>query len=88
MNTIIHEKYPNAKFIIIKYPANNNDDWYISTSRWKELEQETDIKVYDAGDLSGVNLKSREYILDDGHPNKHAWEMIIPNLSKKLNNLS
>lgn len=82
---IIDNKYPDAKFIILKYNGNDGfDDWFIKTDRWNELDKYGFI-VLDADKLIGKNLKEKEYTdADNYHPNKRAWIEISRQLSKKV----
>ncbi len=79
---IAADKYPNAKFVILKYEYGPKS-WYINTPRWKELEQDGFI-IFDANELSQVDLGNEEYRLFDGHPSGNAWDKIVPPLAKKL----
>lgn len=82
---LINEKYPDTKFIILKYNGNDGfDGWFIETQRWKELENEGFI-VIDADKLTGKNLKSKEFTDEDNyHPNKKAWMEISKKLAQIL----
>ena len=82
---LVNSKYPNTKFIILKYDGNDGfDRWFIETSRWNELKKQGFI-VIDADKLTGKNLKTKEYTdADNYHPNKKAWEKISDKLSKLL----
>ena len=80
------EKYPDVKFIIIKHPVSKKmieNDYFYNTERWKELEKEGFIVVDLAKDLD-FDITSKEYILPDMHPNKKAWQIVIPKLVKDL----
>lgn len=79
---IIDKKFPDTKFVILKYNDTPNS-WYLNTKRWKELEDEGFI-VLDSNELTGKSLSSKRYKLDDGHPNEEAWNEIVPAITKQL----
>lgn len=83
-NNEIKKLYPNAKFVVIKYPQTPPEKvWFMQNSRWKELEDEG-ITVIDAEKLTSVNLSDKQYLLFDNHPSEAAWDLIVPKLSQKL----
>ena len=80
----LNNRFPNAKFIIIKYPIKDDEERFIyTTDRWKELESEGFI-VYDVMKETNSDMTSSEYTVFDGHPNEKAWELITNDLIKKL----
>ena len=84
-NNLLKAKYPDVKFIVLKYDGNDGfDRWFIETDRWKELKKEG-ITVIDADDLVNANLKDKKYTDPDGyHPNKIAWDLISKKLAKDV----
>lgn len=81
---ILQQHYPSAKFIILKYNGNDGfDRWFIETERWKEIE-DLGFTVVEADKETGINLKDKEFVDEDGyHPNAKAWRKISDMLSKK-----
>ena len=84
----LQKKYPNAKFIIVKYPiktepGNEDKEYYAVTDEWNEFK-EKGIIIYDLEKEINADLTSKEYLLPDLHPNKKAWETIVPKLVKEL----
>ncbi len=77
------EKYPDIKFVILKYPYPHSKQWYYETSRWDELEAQGFI-IVDLDELTKKNLLSDDYRLPDEHPNEKAWDLISQLLVKKL----
>lgn len=81
----IAKHYPDTKFVIIVYEGNDGfDDWFVKTDRWNELRNRGFI-VLSADKLTGVDLRSPEFLASDNyHPNAHAWDVLVPALSKQL----
>lgn len=82
---LINEKYPNAKFVILKYDEINGfERTYYDSDRWKEIEN-AGITVIDAGQMLKKDLKAKEYVCDDNyHPSQKAYKEIAEKLAKKL----
>ncbi|MBQ9245263.1 hypothetical protein IJ182_03240 [bacterium] len=78
-NKEIKKHYPSAKFVILVYEDYLDHDW-------KELENEG-IIVIKVKDMTVIDVYSSQYSQSaiDSHPNKLAWEKIIPILAEKLN---
>ena len=84
-NELVKQHYPDAKFIIVKFP-DDDSNWYMKTNRWKELE-EKGIQVADLNALTGKDLSSSEYVYVPGvdfHPLPKVWDLVIPKLVEKL----
>lgn len=84
---ILEEKYPDIKFVILKYSfENDNDVNYELPFMWDILEKEGFI-ILDTKDLIGRKfvLNSKDTVKDGYHPSEYAWDLIIPPLIKKLN---
>ena len=85
----IQEKYPDTKFIIIKYPLfqdtiEKDKKIFYQTPLWEEFK-DNGFLIYDLKEEIKVDLTDKEYLLPDLHPNKKAWETIVPKLVKDLN---
>lgn len=89
----LRKRYPDIKFIIIKYPYNYGDlpdkmsqEYYnmsvYSSKRWKELQEEGFIIIEADKQTIGVNLNDEKYKLPDNHPNEAAWDIITPVIVK------
>ncbi len=91
----LQKRYPGIKFIILKYPVEDEyydyelyPDYYyyeytFKSPRWKELEQEGFI-IVDLLKCIDVDLSSKKYTFPDGHPNAKAWDIITERLSKDI----
>lgn len=80
---IANEIFPNSKIVILKYEE-KPDSWYYNTERWKELEDAGFI-ILGSYELTNKHLYEDEYrIKDDVHPNEYAWDLLVPQLVKKL----
>ena len=66
-----------AEFILLLYDDYNNN--------WDILQQDN-IKIIKLNEILDVNITDREYQISekDCHPNKKAWEIIVPQLIKEL----
>ena len=85
----LQKKYPNAKFIIVKYPmvqdsVQEEKKFFYETEQWSDFEKEGFI-IYDLKKEISVDLTDKKYLLPDLHPNKEAWELVVPKLVKDLN---
>jgi|GEM_PF-1301040 len=88
----LQKRYPNIKFIIIKYPQKllregmvlDTVKYAFYTDRWKELEDEGFI-IYDLDKKLNVDITNDEYSLPDQHPNEKAWDVITEQLVKDFN---
>jgi hypothetical protein len=73
----------NFKFVILKYDEGDNSK-YISSERWKELEDEGFI-VLNTTDLVGRVLNQTEDLaFDNFHPAEKVWDMLIPKIVKEI----
>lgn len=72
--------FPNAEFVFFVYTPDNYKD-----SNTTILEKEN-IKVIKLNDICNIKIsRDKEFMSYDGaHPNKKAWEIIVPALVKKL----
>lgn len=79
-NSLIKKNFPNAKFVIFVY---DGDD------KIKKIEKglkNQDIEIIYLSELTPIDLKKQEYIVDFfNHPNSNVWDIIVPLLAKKLN---
>ena len=92
----LQKVYPNIKFVIIKYPFNDNNPAYYDkhsseyanmttfySNRWKELEDMGFI-IFDVKKYTGIDVNDSQYQLPDKHPNGNAWEAITPKIIQTL----
>ena len=73
-NHIIKKKWPNSKFIILKYQTDPRMSF-----DWSAVEK-IGIPVYDVNDY--INLSEDKYSLPDKHPSALAWKEITPKFVK------
>lgn len=78
-NKLIRKNFPNSKFIIFVYDGDN---------KIKKIEnslKEENIEIIYLSELSEIDFKEAEFILDEAnHPSSKAWNIIVPLLSKSL----
>lgn len=83
----LQARYPDIKFVIMKYPAAKNDTpiekFVYNTDRWKELEDEGFI-IYDLEKKFDADLESSEYVVPGRHPKPSAWKMISSKFASDL----
>lgn len=92
----LQKHYPNLKFVIIKYPFNENNDTITqkdsqeyanfncyNSKRWKELEDMGFI-ILDVKKLTGIDVNDSKYQLPDQPPNGKAWDTITPKVVETL----
>lgn len=66
-----------TQLVILVYQNNGIEDW--------DILRKEGIIVIDINELLGFDINQDEYQLSDFHPNAKAWEVITPELIKKLN---
>lgn len=83
-NNLVKKHYPNAKFVILLYRKEARM-FIDEPSLRKKLENEG-IKIVDSDELTPrLELDKPLYRLQDNHPSKYAWALIVPKLVKRLN---
>ncbi len=85
LRTAFHKKYPKSKFVILLYDYEPID----MNLMWNELVKEGFI-VYKISELAGIDPCDDKYKNPPEvdmwrHPNRQAWEKIVPALSSELN---
>jgi hypothetical protein len=77
----LQKRYPDIKFIIVKYPVYDENTQYqekiYNSEIWKELEKDGFL-IYDLKKEINADLTQNEYILSDRHPSPKAWQIITP----------
>lgn len=76
--SLMKKYYPNSKFIILEYP------YSLDSILDKKRVEDMGITVYSANDLANDDLYLGEYFCseEDTHPNKKAWDLVVPALVK------
>lgn len=93
------KNFPEAKFVVLLYSdspevikkknlyINSTEENILNSKRWKELEKDG-IIVITTEELLGRKMRSNEIIENERtvtiHPNKKAWEKIVPKLCQRL----
>lgn len=82
----LEKKYPNIKFVIIRYQVENDDDYRELPFMWQVLKNEGFI-ILNSSDLIGRKYKynSEDTSEDFYHPSEKAWDLLLPELVKELN---
>ena len=84
---LLQRRYPNMKFVILKYDIECDVDEQFENSRmWEELKKENFI-VIKSEDLIGRKYKynSEDTNQDGYHPSEAAWDLLVPKLVEELN---
>ncbi len=84
---LLKEKYPDIKFVILRYQTENDENnLYELPEMWEILKSEGFI-ILDTEELIGRKFKySSEDTAKDGyHPSAKVWDMLIPKIVEKLN---
>lgn len=81
----LKQRYPNIKFIIVKYQIENDDTYREAPFMWETLEKEGFI-IVNSEDLIGRKFKyhSEDTTIDEYHPSEKAWDTLIPPLIEKI----
>lgn len=80
----LQKRYPNIKFIILKFPQQHEYDEEEDYTLWNQLKKDGFI-VYDLKKELDFDITATEYLLPDAHPNAKAWEIITPKFIKDVN---
>lgn len=81
----LEKRYPNIKFIIVRYQIENDDTYREAPYMWEELEKQGFI-IINSEDLIGRKFKyhSEDTNVDEYHPSEKAWDTLLPPLIEKL----
>ena len=80
---LVGKKWPNAKFIIIDYDDGRGNYIHEYADFWEKIEKKGFIYI-NVKNSFNVGSYDEKYRLSDYHPNEHAWDVIVPQLVKKL----
>ncbi len=84
---IIKTKFPNSKFVILYmydiFDSREDDGKFNINDLKKVKEKNKDIIILDSLELC-PQLKENKYWMFDGHPSTQAWDILVPEISKKL----
>lgn len=70
--------WENTKYVVLFYTSSQNENYL------KNRLKENDFIVIDADEITNKNLCDNKYMRKDFHPNEEAWNVVIPELIKKL----
>ena len=83
---ILKKKYPNIKFIILRYETENDyAEKYENNKIWENL-QKKGIIIINSSDLIGRKFKyaSEDTCKDQYHPSEKAWDLLVPKLIEQI----
>ncbi len=83
---ILKKKYPNIKFIILRYETEEDlAEEYENEKIWENLKKQG-IIIINSSDLIGRKYKyaSEDTCEDKYHPSEKAWDLLIPKLIEKI----
>ncbi len=83
---ILKKKYPNIKFIILRYETEEDlAEEYENEKIWENLKKQG-IIIINSSDLIGRKYKyaSEDTCEDNYHPSEKAWDLLIPKLIEKI----
>ena len=82
----LEKKYPNIKFVILRYQIENDDDHRELPYMWDALKNQG-FTIINSSDLIGRKYKynSEDTTLDYYHPSEYAWDLLVTPLIKELN---
>ena len=83
---IMEQKYPNIKFVILRYRTVNDGETAELPDMWDVLKEEGFI-ILDSEELIGRKFEynSSDCTADNHHPSVKAWKMLVPKIIEKLN---
>lgn len=79
----IHKHWKNTKLVILIYPIERDEDQN-NRELWKELKKENYYKIINIKDLTDIDLTSDKYKVDGWHPSAKVWDIIYPDIIKKI----
>lgn len=81
----LETRYPNIKFIIVRYQLEDDDTYREIPDMWEKLE-ENGFTIVNSEDLIGRKFKyySEDTNVDEYHPSEKAWDTLLPPLINKL----
>ena len=83
---ILKKKYPNIKFIILRYETEEDlAEEYENEKIWEDLKKQG-IIIINSSDLIGRKFKyaSEDTCEDKYHPSEKAWDLLIDKLTEEL----
>ncbi len=83
---ILKKKYPNIKFIILRYETENDyAEEYENNKIWENLQKQG-IIIINSSDLIGRKFKyaSEDTCEDQYHPSEKAWDLLVPKLIEQI----
>ena len=81
---LLKEKYPNIKFVILRYISTTGGEEEEIPQMWKDLENEGFI-ILNSKDLVGRIYTEKDTEKDNIHPSEAAWDLLVPPFIEKLN---
>ena len=83
---LLQEKYPDIKFVILRYEVNDDEIDHEFLFMRDVLKQEG-FTIINSSELIGrkFNYHSQDTTFDNYHPSEKAWDILCPELIKKLN---
>ena len=81
------KRWPNARMVVLNFGFYFDDKGFGYI--WDRLE-DRGIKVFNLRDLTGVDLKAKEWSLDFDpvHPSEKAWDLAVPLIMRELKKLT
>ena len=82
----LETRYPNIKFIIVRYQLEDDDTYREAPFMWEELEKQG-FTIINSEDLIGRKFKyhSEDTNVDEYHPSEKVWDILLPPLIEKFN---
>lgn len=82
----LQKRYPNLKFIILRYQVDGEDNFRELPYMWETLKNQGFI-VINSSDLIGRKFVNNtdDTVADGYHPSELAWDLLVPALIKELN---
>ena len=83
---ILKKKYPNIKFIILRYETEEDlAEEYENEKIWENLKKQG-IIIINSSDLIGRKFKyaSEDTCEDQYHPSEKAWDLLVPKLIEQI----
>ncbi len=83
---ILKKKYPNIKFIILRYETEEDlAEEYENEKIWENLKKQG-IIIINSSDLIGRKYKyaSEDTCEDNYHPSEKAWDLLVPKLIEQI----
>lgn len=82
--TLLEEKYPNIKFIILNFNSEAAGDTSAEMPQMWEILKNNGFRIINSQDLAGRVFTQDDTTPDNIHPNEAVWDLLVPKIVEEL----